>query len=1250
MNAKNLPIKFGLLALLVLMSIWSLFANKVQLGIDLRGGHSLVFEIRTGEAEIARLSGELAKKEALLAGATDPGLQEQLKTQIAGIKDTIAALEQERGNLGDLQERMIALLKARIDPQGLSSLDWRPMHPNRIEIRMPAGRKESLQAKLAYDRELEKLDAGNIEPYRLEQISSEKDPQVRQAMVAELSGGDQRRADLFAQYVQAVDRKAAITAGIEEIRVALAAVPTSTAAPTADQIALADKLESQLAELDVTNSQVSDIRRALLGTNLHRSAIDSVFQSYLTSREAAGIKSSQELEARRQRFNDGLAGLMEKHPTRKEQLEVLVARYKEWAESRRQLDDPSDLIRMIRNAGVLEFRIAPLLATAPGHVGSGFISAQRANQYIEILKNPEEGPEALRRRNDEYLWMPIRAGSDKYTGMITAETGGQKYLLVHNRPAHTMLQNRSDRRWALDRAGVTNDDSGRWAVSFTFNDAGARLFGNMTASHHGQQMAVLLDDEVYSAPTIQATITTSGIITGSFTIDDAKHLARTLEAGSLPAKLNPEPVSMNTFGASLGEENLRQAIRAGIYGAIVVVAFMLVYYLLSGAIANVALALNVLLVLGAMSMLNAVFTLPGIAGVILTIGMAVDANVLIYERLREEQQKGLSIRMAIKNAYERAFSAIFDSNLTTLITCVVLGWVTTEEVRGFAITLGLGVVFNIFSAVYVTRWIFQALLESKLVTRPLHMLKVIGVPNVNWVSKRYYFWAVSAAFVAMGIGSLVWQGKDVLGIEFSSGTQAIMTFRDDALIDGQLPDDALVRQRFTEKAQAHQRLAATARVEKIDTGRVANFVRDHDANGDAKVTLAEWENSGLDREYFVLLQQRVGADELTSNNLLGKLPAKSYQVSTTETQVPLIQSVAAEAFGQALEKRQPLSFELIKSTSEWRLGMPLDESGATRVTADMSAKAPAEYRKEFVNREGGVLHVIRLGEHGAALSDVVQRLRDTRFQPDFASVRLNDTDVIPLEPVGKNMYRQFAVLSSPADPTVSDSEKAWQEFAQSELNLLSSAMMRQEAMDATNFDAAIAGQASQSAIVAMVLSWILIIVYLWLRFGSARWGFAAVVCLIHDILIVVGMVAASNWLANTSVGRMLLIQPFKIDLPMIAAFLTIIGYSVNDTIVVFDRLRENRGKLQTVTPEAINLSVNQTLSRTVLTGTTTLMVVLVMYIAGGQGIHAFNYALLIGMLFGTYSSIAIASPLLLGVRRMMLPVNVSPVRQETTKV
>ena len=214
-----------------------------------------------------------------------------------------------------------------------------------------------------------------------------------------------------------------------------------------------------------------------------------------------------------------------------------------------------------------------------------------------------------------------------------------------------------------------------------------------------------------------------------------------------------------------------------------------------------------------------------------------------------------------------------------------------------------------------------------------------------------------------------------------------------------------------------------------------------------------------------------------------------------------------------------------------------------------------------------------------------------------------------------------------------DDDEEWQAFRDNELGLFKGAMSLKTSFSRlVQIDPSVGGKSKNDAMIAIVFSLIAIIIYIWIRFGNVRFGMAAVVALIHDVSIAMGMVAASAWLANTAIGKALLISDFKIDLPMIAAFLTVIGYSLNDTIVIFDRVRENRGKLATLSSGIIDASINQTVSRTVITSFTTLLVLLVMYIWGGPALRGFNYVLIIGVLVGTYSSVGIAAPLLYGAR------------------
>jgi SecD/SecF fusion protein len=473
----------------------------------------------------------------------------------------------------------------------------------------------------------------------------------------------------------------------------------------------------------------------------------------------------------------------------------VVKAYQEWSAVRHSLSDPGDLERRIARAGVLEFRIVA------GDVGEP-ISREQREEYVDLLKN--EGPDEARRRGLPLAWFPIRSSDRKsYGGMVVAEYAGKWYMLLSNQDGYKMTRESGTGGGTMTGARRGGDQMCRPAIDFSFDEKGAKQFYALTSSNQGKCMSILLDDEVFSAPRIQSAISSNGQITGSFSGKEIDENIKLLQAGSLPARLNPTPVAVSSFGPTLGKENRDQGVRAAYLGLICVAAFMLIYYLLGGFIANVAMMLNLILVLGAMSLLSAVFTLPGIAGVILTIGMAVDSNVLIFERLREEQAKGLGVRLALKNAYERAFSAIFDSNITTLLTCLILGWVGTIEVRGFAITLGLGVLFSLFTALTVTRWIFQALLEAGWLKNHLKMLSIIGVPNIDWMGKRWIFYVISGVFLILGIAGMVTQGSEMLGIEFSSGTQATLQFKADATIgtDRKLPDDNLVRRMFAAQAE-----------------------------------------------------------------------------------------------------------------------------------------------------------------------------------------------------------------------------------------------------------------------------------------------------------------------------------------------------------------------------------------------------------------------------------------------------------------
>jgi preprotein translocase subunit SecD len=282
---------------------------------------------------------------------------------------------------------------------------------------------------------------------------------------------------------------------------------------------------------------------------------------------------------------------------------------------------------------------------------------------------------------------------------------GREYYLLQRASVVTGRDLRNARR--------SQDEFGQPAVHFSLNPDGARKFESYTRAHVGERMAIVLDNRVRSAPVIRSAISDSGIIQGTFTVQQAEDLGLVLRAGALPASITY--LEERTVGPSLGRESVVRGIRAGVAGMILVVLFMLGYYKLAGVNANVALVLNALLLLGAMAAFKATLTLPGIAGIILTIGMAVDANVLIFERIREELDAGKSVRNAVDLGFSRAFSTIVDSNLTTLIAALFLFQFGTGPIKGFAVTLSVGILISMFTAVFVSRTIFDTVLSRRQV-------------------------------------------------------------------------------------------------------------------------------------------------------------------------------------------------------------------------------------------------------------------------------------------------------------------------------------------------------------------------------------------------------------------------------------------------------------------------------------------------------------------------------------------------------
>ncbi len=328
----------------------------------------------------------------------------------------------------------------------------------------------------------------------------------------------------------------------------------------------------------------------------------------------------------------------------------------------------------------------------------------------------------------------------------------------------------------IKNADVRMTDFGQREIVLEFTGEGAKQFGKVTTEHVGKRLAIVLDGQLYSAPNLNEPILGgTAQITGSFSEDDARSVANALVSGSLPFEITI--VSRSDIEASVGSETIRKSIWSGIVGTILVMIFMLIYYRVAGLVANISLVVNALVMLGAVAAFDVTLTLPGIAGIVLTIGMAVDANVLIYERIREEIKQGKSIASAVGIGFNRAFSAIFDSNLTTLFIGLILFWQGSGAIKGFAITLAIGIFSTMFTAVFLTRILFDVILRiagNRLKT--ISMLEFCADPKIDFVRLRKVGFAISIVAVLSSLVLIGVRGKDMLGIDFTGGSQILVQY------------------------------------------------------------------------------------------------------------------------------------------------------------------------------------------------------------------------------------------------------------------------------------------------------------------------------------------------------------------------------------------------------------------------------------------------------------------------------------------
>jgi SecD/SecF fusion protein len=672
----------------------------------------------------------------------------------------------------------------------------------------------------------------------------------------------------------------------------------------------------------------------------------------------------------------------------------------------------------VRNSPIFE-----LLKQAPGY--AGFIYDVKDTAKINRVFERED-VQALIPATMKFLWdvKPKDKGED-----LTGPDLLELYPIKSNRTGKAKLTGET-----ISNASQNLNERAEPEVTMQMNATGARIWAKMTRENINQRIAIVLDNYVFSAPNVLGEIPNgSSSISGGFDdIDEAKDLANILKAGSLPAPTTI--VEDVVVGPTLGKVAQNQGLNSILFGLVIVIFFMVIYYAKGGLIANVALFFNVFFIMGILAQFGSSLTLPGIAGIVLTFGMAIDANVLIFERIKEELRNGSGLKAAISSGYKKAYWSIFDANLTTLIVGMILFWLGQGPIKGFAITLMIGIVCSFFSAVFITRVIVEAFSKkgdnAKISFANAFSKNALTNLNFDFLGKRRMAYFFSATFITLGIVAMIFKGI-TLGVDFKGGRSYVVAFEE-------ARDDTEVR------------------------NSLSNY----------------FEGAGIVVKTF-------GSADIL-------------KVTTSY----LIDDESDEA-------DQKVRDELIRGLTE--------TTGLT-------------YMKDDAN----------LGEGNFTISS-----------------------------------------SSKVSPTIADDIK-------------------------------------NSSYKSGILALICIFLYIVFRFRKWQFGLGAIVALFHDTLFVLSAFAIANLFGVS----------FEADQVFVAAILTIIGYSINDTVVVFDRIRENLGiKSGSEMVKVFNESINNTISRTLITSLTTLIVVLVLFVFGGAVLQGFSFALLIGILIGTYSSVFIATPI-----------------------
>ncbi len=1085
--------------------------------------------------------------------------------------------------------KVIEVLKDRVDPKGLAEISMVQQGGNRIEVTMPLPNERVKRLRKAFEEELSKLATLSLETDTFERIMRQPAAE-REAQIATYSAGMATRAQTLREAAAAADEAAAARSELATAQKALSEAKTAQA----DAAKLAE-LEGKVTALVTRAADVElryeEARRRSLEAALSPDTVRRAIQlsgdpRRLMSRQTGAIQTlPSEREA-------ALADLKKRHPDQAAQIDRALQAYEAFAAERTLLDDPADLERLLSGAGVLDFRITvdpgmhpqedrlrrELRERGPKNVQSSDARWYQVHKIDTWYDSVEDL--ALLQSNPSAFFL----GRGNYVG---EEYQGEYYILCWDVRGSRLTRAEGD--WAVAGAHQGVDQQGRPNISFEMNLRGASLLNEMTSKHVGHHMAVMLDDKIYTAPNLLNAISNSGQIVGNFSEAERTYIIRVLAAGSLQAKLSPEPISRSTLGPELGADNLQKGLRTGLIAFVVVSVFMCVYYFPAlGGIAVFALWCNLLMILGIMALQRAAFTLPGIAGVVLTFGQAVDANVLVYERMREEFRRGHDMRAAVRLGFSKAFSSIVDGNVSNLIVCAVLYNVGSQEIKGFAITLAIGVLATLFGTLVVSRLLFEIFVDrlgwrrTSMLPMAIPHFQEFLTPKIDWIRLRWAWIIVSGTLVGAGVVLAYMRGPVMLDTAFRGGTQIELTLRNDPK---------------TGQPQEMRRQDIEDRVKAIASKA---------APGDSLRSLAESE----------ILPVNPKDDGVTS----GRFQIRTFKIDERE-----VREAITREFADLIESRPALNFTARGEASVQRA--PVYKVLSNVLGEDVDRPGLRDDVSPFF---GGVAIVLDKIDPPVDKKSIEQRLNDTRLHKDFADTISRKREVRVIEGT-PDAVRGAVVLVRDDSVTAFENEERWNvEVAAREWQLTNRALGEASQLaNVQSFSATIAATFVAQAVVAVALSLLLLTIYVWVRFGAARWALAATLPLFHDILSIIGLIAVAQIISERAPGvaHSLGILPFKIDLNLVAAMLTIAGYSLNDTIIILDRIRENKGKMVYASSHQVNDSINQTFSRTLITSGTTLISTTILYVVGGEAVRGFAYAFTLGVFIGTYSSIAISAPL-----------------------